>query len=74
MSMLKNSEIEKIPQTLKDAVSSEHGNFFSSFLMSYGFPKSSIKKANDSMASSGQRKCSIKQKLLYTECSKGSDL
>ena len=26
------------------------------------------------MASSGQRKCSIKQKLLYTECSKGADL
>ena len=26
------------------------------------------------MASSGQRKCSIKQKLLYTECLKGADI
>ena len=72
--MLKNSEIEKIPQLLKEVVSSAHGNFFSSFLTAYGLPKSSIKRAVDSMESSGQRKCSIKQKLLYRECSKGSDI
>ena len=72
--MLKNSEIEKIPQTLKDAVSSEHGNFFSSFLSAYGLPKSSIKKATDSMESSGKRQCTIKQKLLYKECSANSKI
>ena len=67
--MLKNSEIEKIPQSLKNAVSSANGSFFSSFLTTYGLPKSSIKRALDSMESSGTRKCSIKQKLLYKECS-----
>lgn len=72
--MLNNSDIAKLPETLKSVVNSNQEDFFSSFLLSYGFPKSSIKKANDSMASSGQRKCSIKQKLLYTECSKGVDL
>lgn len=72
--MLNNSDIAKLPETLKSVVTSNQEDFFSSFLLSYGFPKSSIKKANDSMASSGQRKCSIKQKLLYTECSKGVDL
>ncbi len=72
--MLNNSEIAKLPETLKSVVNSNQEDFFSSFLLSYGFPKSSIKKANDSMATSGQRKCSIKQKLLYTECSKGVDL
>lgn len=72
--MLKNSEIDKIPQSLKDAVSSAHGNFFSSFLTAYGLPKSSIKRASDSMESSGTRKCSIKQKLLYKECSPNSKI
>lgn len=67
--MLKNSEIEKIPNLLKIALSSTHGNFFSSFLTAYGLPKSSIKRALDSIESSGTRKCSIKQKLLYKECS-----
>lgn len=67
--MLKNSEIEKIPNLLKIALSSTHGSFFSSFLTAYGLPKSSIKRALDSMESSGTRKCSIKQKLLYKECS-----
>ena len=72
--MLNNSDIEKLPETLKSVVNSNQEDFFSSFLLSYGFPKASIKKANDSMTSSGQRKCSIKQKLLYTECSKGANL
>ena len=72
--MLKNSEIEKIPQSLKNAVSSAHGNFFSSFLTAYGLPKSSIKRSMDSMESSGTRKCSIKQKLLYKECPPNSKI
>lgn len=72
--MLKNSEIEKIPQSLKNAVSSAHGNFFSSFLTAYGLPRSSIKRALDSMESSGKRKCTIKQKLLYAECSPNSKI
>lgn len=72
--MLKNSEIEKIPQSLKNAVSSAHGSFFSSFLTAYGLPKSSIKRATDSMESSGTRKCTIKQKLLYKECSPNSKI
>ena len=59
---------------MKDAVSSEHGSFFSSFLSAYGLPKSSIKKATDSMESSGKRQCTIKQKLLYKECSANSKI
>lgn len=67
--MLKNSDIAKIPEALKEAANLKEDEFLTSFLTTYGFPKTSIKRALDSMESSGERKCSIKQKLLYKECS-----
>ena len=72
--MLKNSEIAKIPEALKEAANLKEDEFLTSFLTSYGFPKTSIKRALDSMESSGERKCSIKQKLLYKECSPTTNL
>lgn len=72
--MLKNSDIAKIPEALKEAANLKEDEFLTSFLTTYGFPKTSIKRALDSMESSGERKCSIKQKLLYKECSPTTNL
>ncbi len=66
--MIKNTDIDKISEKLSEIISHPTSSFFSEFLTAYGFPKASITRAQNDMALSGVRKCSIKQRLLYLEC------
>lgn len=71
--MVKNTEIEKISGKLVD-ITLHTDSFFQEFLTAYGFPKTSINRALNDMASKGERKCSIKQRLLYLECPGTDDI
>lgn len=72
--MLNNSEIANISAKLSSAVRGGRSVFFHSLLEAYGFPKNSIKRAEDSMEKIESRICSIKQRLLYFECPEGENL
>lgn len=72
--MVKSTDIDKISEKLSEVISHQHSSFFSEFLTAYGFPKASITRALNDMASLGVRKCSIKQRLLYLECPDTDDI
>ena len=72
--MVKSTDIDKISEKLSEVISHQHSSFFSEFLAAFGFPKASITRALNDMASLGVRKCSIKQRLLYLECPDTDDI
>lgn len=71
--MIKSTDIDKISDRLSSAIA-DRATFFSEFLSAYGFPKATITRAENDMATLGIRRYSIKQRLLYLECPDTDDI